>query len=224
LRETRPAGSRRRPERVDAGRGRLYRPEDTHCAMAEGGPARIELRLRELTQLFNSMDPSPFPDRDLDADAEEFILSWARELPRGRELELVIRLGTPVRRGRSPAEVEDAVHRYFASRALMKRAELRLLLRRGRVSLCVGLVFLAACLAAGQYVAGKTGPLAGVARESLSIAGWVAMWRPIQTYLYDWWPLRDDLQVLDRLARMRVGLEVESAHERPPETPANGPG
>jgi len=183
--------------------------------MSEGGPARIELRLRELAQLFNSMDPSPFPDRDLDADAEEFVLSWARELPRSRDLELVIRLSTPMRRGRSATEVETAVQKYFASRAQMKRAEFRLLMRRGRVSLCVGVAFLVACLFASQFVAGRAGALAGIIRESLSIAGWVAMWRPIQTYLYDWWPLRDDLQVLDRLARMRVSIELEVSHEKP---------
>jgi len=57
--------------------------------------APIELRLRELAQLFNSLDPSPFIDRDLDADAEEFIVSWARELPHHGELELVIHLATP---------------------------------------------------------------------------------------------------------------------------------
>ena len=34
----------------------------------------MTLQLRELPQLFNSMDPSPFLDRDLDADAEEFIV------------------------------------------------------------------------------------------------------------------------------------------------------
>lgn len=34
---------------------------------------QIELRLRELAQLFNSLDPSPFIERDLDSDAEEFI-------------------------------------------------------------------------------------------------------------------------------------------------------
>ena len=50
--------------------------------------ARIQLRLRELAQLFNSRDPSPFVDRDLDADAEEFIMSWAREHPKDHELEL----------------------------------------------------------------------------------------------------------------------------------------
>ena len=42
----------------------------------------IEVRVRELRQLFNAIDPSPFNERDLDPSAEEFILEWAREAPR----------------------------------------------------------------------------------------------------------------------------------------------
>jgi hypothetical protein len=42
-------------------------------------PATIQVRIHELRQLFNSIDPSPFRERDLDADCEEFIVSWARE-------------------------------------------------------------------------------------------------------------------------------------------------
>jgi hypothetical protein len=42
---------------------------------------RIEIHLNELSQLFNSMDPSPFHEKDLDDDAEEFIVSWAQEYP-----------------------------------------------------------------------------------------------------------------------------------------------
>ena len=33
--------------------------------------AKIELNLSRLSQLFNSLDPSPFRERDLDLDAEE---------------------------------------------------------------------------------------------------------------------------------------------------------
>mgnify|MGYP003392134273 CR=1 FL=1 len=40
----------------------------------------IEVRIRELAQLFNSFDASPFHERDLDDDAENYIVSWAREL------------------------------------------------------------------------------------------------------------------------------------------------
>ena len=37
----------------------------------------ISLKLRDVHQLFNSMDPSPFIEKDLDDDAEEFIVGWA---------------------------------------------------------------------------------------------------------------------------------------------------
>src|SRR4029077_8944559 len=97
---------------------------------------QIEVRLRELAQLFNSMDPSPFIDRDLDADAEEFIVSWAREMSHKGELELVIHLATPPPADRANG-TEEAVQHYFANRATVKQRELRLLLRRGRVSLLI---------------------------------------------------------------------------------------
>jgi hypothetical protein len=177
-------------------------------------PACIELQLRDLAQLFNSMDPSPFLDRDLDSDAEEFIVSWSHELPHNRELELLIHLSSPPKHGRGGKDVEEAVRHYFASRADMKRREFRLMMRRGRTVLAVGLVFLASCLLVGQLLARLGGgALAGIARESLTIAGWVAMWRPIQLYLYDWWPLRDDIRNLDRLARMKVQLAVDDGTE-----------
>ena len=41
--------------------------------------AQIQLELRNINQLFHSMDPSPFREKDLDVNAEEFIVSWARE-------------------------------------------------------------------------------------------------------------------------------------------------
>jgi hypothetical protein len=169
-------------------------------------PARIELRLRELAQLFNSMDPSPFVDRDLDRDAEEFIMGWARELPSGREFELVVHLVEPPPPDRA-AGTEDAVRRYFASRGEMKGLELRQLLRRGRISLLVGLLFLTGCTLLSLLVGNLgLGAYSEVGKEGLAIVGWVAMWRPLEIYLYDWWPLHDEKKMFRRLARMSVRL------------------
>jgi len=53
---------------------------------------KIELNLREVGQLFNTLDPAPFPDKDLDGDAEEFILSWVREFPLDEPVALVVHL------------------------------------------------------------------------------------------------------------------------------------
>ena len=38
----------------------------------------IEIRIDDISQLFHTLDPFPFRERDLDKDAEEFIVSWAR--------------------------------------------------------------------------------------------------------------------------------------------------
>ena len=168
----------------------------------------IQLRLRELPQLFNSMDPSPFLDRDLDADAEEFIMSWAREHPKDHELELTIHLAMPPAADRI-AGLEEAVHHYFSVRSQMKQHELQQLLRRGRLSMLIGLGFLAVCLFLSRFadqLAFGIDPVANVVREGLTIIGWVAMWRPLEIYLYDWWPVRDERRLLARLTRMRVRL------------------
>ena len=173
-------------------------------------PHSIRLRLRELAQLFNSMDPSPFPDRDLDSNAEEFIVSSARELPHQAELELIIHLEIAPSALRA-TDTEAAVQHYFSSRAEMKVREFRLLMRRGRTSLLVGLSFLVACLGTSELLSTLgQGTASAIIRESLTIGGWVAMWRPLEIYLYDWWPLRDERRVLDRLSRMKVRLVLPS--------------
>jgi hypothetical protein len=178
--------------------------------MAEN-TARIEVRLRELAQLFNSMDPSPFIDRDLDADAEDFIVSWAREHPERHELMLSIHLATPPPPDRA-AGVQEAVQHYFKTRAHLKHSEFRHLMRRGRQALLVGVLFLVGCLFLGSQVPKLgTGTAVDILREGLTILGWVAMWRPIQIYLYDWWPLLEEQRLFGRLARMHVRLVLPAA-------------
>jgi hypothetical protein len=189
---------------------RVSTPENvvSTAGMTVARATPIKVQLREIAQLFNSMDPSPFHDRDLDADAEEFILSWAREVPPEHEVELVIHLETMPSPERA-AGVEQAVKHYFEHRAEMKQREYRQLLRHGRISLLVSLIFLATCLFLSELFARfDEGTLARIVKEGFTIAGWVAMWKPLQVYLYDWWPVRSEVRIFQRLARMRVLLVV----------------
>ena len=166
----------------------------------------MKLKLREVAQLFNSLDPSPFSEQDLDHDAEEFIVSWSREFPRTQELKLVLSVDEPLPPPQTPETVGDAVRHYFAYRASINHLELRDLLKRGRTSLLIGTAFLTACLLLGQAIARRQGGdgVWSIAREGLTIGGWVAMWRPMEIYLYDWWPLQRRGNLLLRLSRMRI--------------------
>ena len=168
----------------------------------------IEIRIVELRQLFHSIDPSPFRERDLDPRAETFIVEWARELPNDAPLSLLVHLGRACGPEDEAARLEDAVHEYFSQRALDSRRQVRSLFRRGRISLLIALVFLTAALAASDLIGSLSqSGFAKVFREGLLIGGWVAMWRPLEIFLYDWWPIRAETRLYERLSTMPVSID-----------------
>jgi hypothetical protein len=172
------------------------------------GCERIEVHVTELKQLFNAIDPSPFREKDLDPSAEEFIVSWAREGHHDARLALLVYLDRPAGLPEEPAILRDAIREFFSHRAQSARRRLRQLLRQGRTSLAIGLVFLAVSIAVGDVLAGLlSGQRMGdIVRESLLIGGWVAMWRPLEIFLYDWWPIRSEARLYDRLSAMPVRI------------------
>ena len=180
--------------------------------------AVIEVHVAELKQLFNSIDPSPFRNKDLDPKAEEFIVGWAKDIPRDAPLGLVVDLDRPAGLPDEAAVLRDAIHEFFLQRAHVFRRRLRELFRVGRTSLVIGLITLAAAIALGDFLASlmKGSRIGEIGRESLTIGGWVSMWRPLEVFLYDWWPIRNEARLSDRLAAMPVRLRYMDT--APPET------
>ena len=175
----------------------------------------IEVHVGELRQLFNSIDPSPFRNKDLDPKAEEFIVGWARDLPRDATLALVVDLDREAGLPDEAAVLRDAVHEFFSQRGQAFRRRLRELLRLGRTSLVIGLVALASAIALGDFLAGlmKGSRIGEIVREGFTIGGWVSMWRPLEIFLYDWWPIRAEARLSDRLAAMPVRIRYLNAKE-----------
>jgi hypothetical protein len=175
--------------------------------------AVIRVHVTELRQLFNSIDPSPFRSRDLDPKAEEFIVAWAKDFGRTQQLALVVSIDRAAGLPDEAAVLRDAIHEFFRQRALGQRQRLRELLRVGRTSLAIGLVVLASAIALGNFLASwtKGGDVGQILREMLVVGGWVSMWRPLEIFLYDWWPIREEARLSDRLAAMPVRIEYGNA-------------
>lgn len=166
----------------------------------------LQLRVRELAQLFNSMDPTPFLNKDLDREAEAFIETWAAEFKSDSRLRITIHLEHMPAEGEPSAIMLEAIHNYFDRKAGLVRGELKHLLRDGRISLLIGISFVILCLSLADVIGQLgTGAFINIARESLIIGGWVAMWRPLQIFLYDWWPL---------LRLIRIYRAISQAHVR----------
>ena len=165
----------------------------------------IELSLARLDQLFNSFDPAPFYERGLDQEAEEYIVGSAEEAPSWKPLQLVIDLPADQLPQAGKLQLADAIHNHFAYRENQKRRELRLLLRDGRIAFVIGIGFLLCCVLFRELAhAFGNDAVWQVLDQGMIIIGWVAMWRPLEIFLYEWVPIRRRRQILAELAKMSV--------------------
>ena len=166
----------------------------------------LEIYLADIRRLFNSMDPAPFHERDLDPNAADYILEWAEELRGKGPLALVIKLGQPLGPDDDPAAVERSVHEHFQRCAATTRRNLRQMLRLGRYSLLIAMIFLALVIVVGESIASLISRerVVTLIQDSLVIGGWVALWRPLEIFLYDWWPIWAEARLFDRLGEMDV--------------------
>lgn len=171
----------------------------------------IALRTQTITQLFSSLDPSPFRQKDLDAGVEEFIVGWVRELPPADPFEIVIHMPDSEVAKPDAARIAEAFTHYFTDRAIHAEQELRELFRLGQRFLGIGVVVLIACLVASQIAAAAipNRVVARVLEESLIIVGWVANWKPIEIYLYDWVPIRRRINLYRRMAAAPVSVRAD---------------
>jgi len=167
--------------------------------------ATIEININRLPQLFNSFDPSPFHERDLDKDAEEYIIGSAEEISHHYPSALVIHLPADQVPGTAAPGLAEAIHNYFAYRERHERRRLRVLFRDGRIALAIGLGFLFCCVLLRELIFSlghsATWDIIG---EGMLIIGWVAMWRPLEIILYEWVPIRRRCLTLGNLSKIPV--------------------
>ncbi len=166
---------------------------------------QIELRIAKLSELFNSMDPTPFQHRNLDSDAEEFLENWALEFPQKSHFRIIVHIDQMPQE--DPTQiVAEAIHNYFEYKSTRSKHHLQQLLLEGRTSLLIGLAFLTMCLLGADILGAGfvNNTFLRLLKESLLIGGWVAMWRPMQIFLYEWWPIIRKGRIYRNLARAMV--------------------
>lgn len=178
----------------------------------EDGFTLIEISLSNFQQLFNSLDPAPFHEKDLDSAAEQYIVDAFQELPPTARPKLVFHVPAPQAASEVAKNVEQAIHNYFAYRLAVEERSLRLLMKNGRFALSIAVLFLMLCVALRQLVYALDRSMAQqILAEGLLITGWVAMWRPIEIFLYDWWPIRRICRIYALLGA--IPIDIRGANE-----------
>ena len=176
----------------------------------EGGLHVIDVNAGSVAQLFSGLDPAPFRHKDLDPEVDGYIIAAVREIGDPAKAKLVFHLPASEAANPSGQGLPDAVHNYFAYREWVTSEDLNRLLRIGGLSLVIGLSFLFICLLVRQLLLSGSGTTSAVIGEGLLIVGWVALWRPLEIALYDWWPLWRTARLNRALKDMTI--EVRTAN------------
>lgn len=171
------------------------------------GKTSVELKLRTPRQLFDERDPAPFRERDLDDDAARYILQSFRELKDHGKVKLSVYFETLGELSDRPHVIGEAIHMFFNFERDVKRRELRDIFRIGLISLLIGLTFLFTCtlIYHGIFaIPWLPEPLGLMLKEGAMIMGYVSMWKPLSIFLYEWWPIRAELDELHSLGDLEV--------------------
>jgi len=172
----------------------------THDELNDGP---IKVRVASMYQIFNAMDPTPLEERSLNAEVADWIEEWAEDLGGGKPLTIEIHVIDGVVDERSAA-VKDGIHNHFEYREWQESRELQKLWREGRISLAIGLVALTVFISLSHLIGADANPVLDIVHEGLTVLGWVSMWKPMQIFLYEWWPIRRERDACRRLAEADV--------------------
>ncbi len=155
--------------------------------------------------MFNSFDPSPFWDRDLDKDAAQFIEEeFSEKLSAG-----VWHLHVYVQEGATmESDLQTAVEHYYEFLASSARRRLRDQMASARLALLAGLGMFLVSMSARAILKAALHGVPQMLDEGLIILAWLALWRPAEMLVYEWVPLLRTRRLYERLSGIRVQVRA----------------
>ncbi|MCK9591694.1 MAG: hypothetical protein M0Q91_06770 [Methanoregula sp.] len=173
----------------------------------ENGMILIEIKLSSVMQLFNSFDPSPFHEKELDSVAERYIVETVKDFPQKTRFKMNIYLPPDIATTDRAMKIPTAVRNHFEYKMLVAERKFRSHFRHGRSTLLIGLTFLTIALLARQLVSTLQIHLLGqLFADALLIIGWAAMWEPITVLLYELWPIIQLKKTYEKISTMEIDI------------------
>ncbi len=181
----------------------------------ENGFIIVEVAVKNSRQLFNERDPAPFRERDLDQQFVTYIVSAIEEFPIRTKIKIrILTLESTDLIPENTSSIQQAIQSYFLYESKLAKLHLRKRLRTARFFSMIGIFTLIVCLSLAELAKSirASATLAEIVSVGLIIIGWVAMWRPVEALLYDWWPIREQRLYFEKIAKSEVEVIAGNVH------------
>jgi len=173
----------------------------------EDGRICIDIQIKSLKQIFDEKDPAPFRMKDLDYDAIEYITSAVNEFPFSTPMKIVVYVEQSEEDAQiSPHSLINAVHSFYSYEEDLAKKKLQKKLSQGQLAFFIGTLFLLFCLVLTEIVNTIQFHefLKKFLLEGLGIIGWVALWHPVNIFLYEWWPIAAQRKIYEKISTVPV--------------------
>jgi len=186
--------------------------------MTGTGGIELTFALGQPADLFAAPDTDPFsPDYDPEPVVEKLIGDvGAITLAQRRRCRLVFMLPADGGHPDGESTIPAALARHCRARIAQLRNERELLRHIGWRELWMGLGLLALCLMLSSAISGSALPpfAERLFGEGLVIAGWVVLWRPVETLIFDTGRLNREIDLLEAIAVMPASVKRSAAPAR----------
>lgn len=168
----------------------------------------IHLKVNVLDKIFDSLDAEPIAFRSLNPEWIDYLIDEMNDRAGMHPVNISLEIPQGVLVGTSAVEVEESIRRELYEHVRLLNRKLKEVLRIGRVSLlfalCVLVVFTFLSIGSERFYLGI---FQRFFSEGFVIIGWVALWRPVEALLYDWWPIIDERRKFNRLIAGKITVK-----------------
>lgn len=166
----------------------------------------IRLKVTNIEGLFDSQDPQALPARRLNSEWLEYIFEIMNDKPGKGPVNLMITANT-IGPDFKIGELPEVLREEFKNYDKFLRRRLKENFRVGRISLGLTLFPLIICIFLSEATLFlNLGIFQQAFREGFLIIGWVALWRPVEILLYDWWPIAENRRKIKRILLGRIEI------------------
>lgn len=176
--------------------------------MATHSTHTIQLKANSLDQILETDTPL-FTGAGITSEAGDYLYTEADVVQLNVPLALDISVPKKDMQEGLTARLEEILRNYCSYQAILGERELKLTFKRGRRNLLVAILFIAACFLIA-YLLGQraSDDVKLLINGVFAIASWVALWTPIETFLFDWWPIARQAKMYRRLAKASIKISA----------------
>jgi hypothetical protein len=180
-------------------------------------PNHIVIRLNNVRELMVAPEFDPFSERETEFMGESAITRLIKQLKPGwtrhqRDMHLTILLPRDQITPGIAEVVKGAIQRYCRVKTEDNMITLKNIRWKGIRALPFSFIFLGACIAVGTFLGSGLVSfipvwLGSALNEGFYIIGWVGLWDPTETLLFDPLPVKNENKILQELMMIQIDIQ-----------------